>query len=291
MRASDSGGGAGIQADLKTFSAFGVYGASVITALTAQNTVGVQGVHGAPPDFIAAQFDSVCSDLSVASAKIGMLATVEVIEVVAEKLQEHALARVVLDPVMVAKSGDRLLAPDAREALVEKLFPLAEVVTPNTEEARDILESGEIENLAQMKYAVRALHERGAKCVLLKGGHITDGAVDIFFDGEIEVALEGRRVDTPHTHGTGCTLSSAIAAGLALGETTIEAVKTGEGFHSRRHRERARHWKRQGPAQPHVPQARGKIAMSRVYSSDSGFHILPTMILRIRRSRYERQPQ
>ena len=227
---SDSSGGAGIQADLKTFSAFGVYGASVITALTAQNTVGVQGVHGAPPDFIAAQFDSVCSDLNVASAKIGMLATVGVIEVVAEKLKAHALARVVLDPVMVAKSGDRLLAPDARDALVEKLFPLADVVTPNTEEARDILEGPEIENLAQMKDAARALHERGAKCVLLKGGHITDGAVDIFFDGENEFALEGRRIDTPHTHGTGCTLSSAIAAGLALGESTIEAVRKAKDF-------------------------------------------------------------
>ena len=227
---SDSGGGAGIQADLKTFSAFGVYGASVITALTAQNTVGVQAVHGAPPDFIAAQFDSVCTDLDVASAKIGMLATVDVIEVVAVKLKAHALARVVLDPVMVAKSGDRLLAPDAKEALVEKLFPLAEVVTPNTEEARDILETGEIENLAQMKDAARALHERGAKCVLLKGGHITDGAVDVFFDGEHEVALEGRRIDTPHTHGTGCTLSSAIAAGLALGESTTSAVKRAKDF-------------------------------------------------------------
>lgn len=227
---SDSGGGAGIQADLKTFSAFGVYGASVITALTAQNTVGVQGVHGTPPDFIAAQFDSVCSDLDVASAKIGMLATVDVIEVVAAKLKEHALARVVLDPVMVAKSGDRLLAPDARDALVENLFPLAEVVTPNTEEARDILETGEIENLAQMRDAARALHERGAKCVLLKGGHITEGAADILFDGEREITLEGRHIDTPHTHGTGCTLSSAIAAGLAQGEPTIEAVRRAKDF-------------------------------------------------------------
>ena len=227
---SDSGGGAGVQADLKTFSALGVYGASVITALTAQNTVGVQGVHGAPPDFIAAQFDSVCTDLNVASAKIGMLATVDVIAVVAEKLKEHALAPVVLDPVMVAKSGDRLLAPEARSALVEDLFPLAEVVTPNTEEARDILETEEIETLAQMKDAARALRERGAKCVLLKGGHITDGAVDIFFDGENEVALGGRRIDTPHTHGTGCTLSSAVAAGLARGESPIEAVRQAKSF-------------------------------------------------------------
>ncbi len=227
---SDSGGGAGIQADLKTFSAFGVYGASIITALTAQNSVGVQGVHAVPPDFIGMQFDSVCTDFEVASAKIGMLATVEVIEVVAGKLEEHALARVVLDPVMVAKSGDRLLAPDARGALVARLFPLAEVITPNTEEACDILEIGKIENLEQMKKAARALHEQGAKCVLLKGGHITDGAVDILFDGENEIALAGRRIDTPHTHGTGCTLSSAIAAGLAMGDSTIEAVRRAKDF-------------------------------------------------------------
>ena len=227
---SDSGGGAGVQADLKTFSAFGVYGASVITALTAQNTVGVQGVHGAPPDFIGAQFDSVCSDLEVASVKIGMLATVEVIEIVAKKLTAHELARVVLDPVMVAKSGDPLLAPDAREALVEKLFPLAEIVTPNTEEARDILGFREIRNLTDMKDAARMLRERGAARVLLKGGHITDGAADVFFDGEEEIVLEGRRIDTPHTHGTGCTLSSAIAAGLALGDTTTEAARRAKRY-------------------------------------------------------------
>ncbi len=227
---SDSSGGAGIQADLKAFGALGVYGASVITALTAQNTLGVQGVHGVPPAFIAAQFDAVCTDLRIASAKIGMLATVDVIEVVAERISAHGLARVVLDPVMVAKSGDRLLAPEARGALVEKLFPLAEVVTPNTEEARDILDIPEITNLAQMREAARRLHERGARCVLLKGGHITDGAVDVFFDGESETTFEGRRIDTPHTHGTGCTLSSAIAAGLALGDSTLEAVGRAKTF-------------------------------------------------------------
>ncbi len=227
---SDSGGGAGIQADLKTFGALGVYGASVVTALTAQNTVGVQGVHGVPPDFVGAQFDSVCSDLEVASAKIGMLATADIIEVVAERVKAHAIARVVLDPVMVAKSGDRLLVPDARDALVERLFPLAEVITPNTEEARDILGGAEIQDLAGMKGAARALHALGGRCVLLKGGHITEGAADVFFDGKNEYILEGRRIDTPHTHGTGCTLSSAIAAGLALGETAIEAARRAKRF-------------------------------------------------------------
>ena len=227
---SDSGGGAGVQADLKTFAALGVYGASVVTALTAQNTVGVQEVHNAPPDFIGAQFDSVCSDLEVASVKIGMLATGEVIEVVAEKLEAYAVARVVLDPVMAAKSGDPLLEPDAREALVEKLFPLAEIVTPNTEEARDILRIQEIRNLEDMKNAARMLRDRGAGRVLLKGGHIAEGAADVFFDGQDEIILKGRRIDTPHTHGTGCTLSSAIAAGLALGESPIEAARRAKRY-------------------------------------------------------------
>ncbi len=227
---SDSGGGAGIQADLKTFGAFGVYGASIITALTAQNTVGVQATHDVPPDFIGAQLNSVCSDLAIASAKIGMLATAEVIEVIAERVKAHAVAPVVLDPVMVAKSGDRLLLSDAKDALVEKLFPLAEIITPNADEARDILEIGEIRNLSDMKTAARMLHERGARRVLLKGGHITEGAVDFFFDGENEVTLKGRRVDTPHTHGTGCTLSSAIAASMALGASTIEATRRAKRF-------------------------------------------------------------
>jgi len=227
---SDSGGGAGIQADLKTFSAFGVFGASVITALTAQNTLGVQGVHAVPPDFIALQLDSVCADLPVAAAKIGMLATSEVIEVVAEKAAQHRLPHLVLDPVMVAKSGDRLLAADARDALVRLLFPLAEVVTPNAEEAGDLLDGMRIENLEDMKKAARRLHALGARNVLLKGGHITDGAADVLFGGGAESVFEGRRVDTPHTHGTGCTLSSAVAAGLALGRPVAEAVREAKVF-------------------------------------------------------------
>lgn len=227
---SDSGGGAGIQADLKTFCALGVYGASVLTALTAQNTVGVQGVHAVPPEFIAQQFDSVCTDLPVAAAKVGMLATSEVIGVVARKIRQHRLERLVVDPVMVAKSGDRLLAPEAREALVRQLLPLAEVLTPNAEEARDLLGGKPIQGLDDMKEAARALHRLGPRHVLVKGGHITRGAADVLFDGEEITVLEGRRVDTPHTHGTGCTLSSAIAAGLAQGQPVREAVRVAKEY-------------------------------------------------------------
>ncbi|MEK6711654.1 MAG: bifunctional hydroxymethylpyrimidine kinase/phosphomethylpyrimidine kinase, partial [Nitrospinota bacterium] len=191
---------------------------------TAQNTVGVQGVHAVPVDFIAQQFDSVCSDLPVAAAKVGMLATSGVIEAVARKVQQYRLRHLVLDPVMVAKSGDRLLAPEAREALAGLLLPLAEVLTPNIEEARDLLGGKPARNVEEMQEAARALHRMGPRYVLLKGGHLTQGAADVLFDGKAFTIFEGRRVDTPHTHGTGCTLSSAIAAGLAQGKTVHEAV-------------------------------------------------------------------
>ena len=227
---SDSSGGAGIQADLKTFAAFGVYGASVITALTAQNTRGVQGVHPVPPEFIGRQFDSVCSDLPVAATTVGMLATTEVIEVVADRLAAHSLSRVVVDPVMVAKSGDRLLAPEARDALVRQIFPLAEIITPNIDEACDLLGGGTIENIDEMEEAARKLHDLGPRYVLLKGGHITRGATDVLWDGVSLTRFEGRRIDTPHTHGTGCTLSSAIAAGRARGQAVEVAVDEAKAF-------------------------------------------------------------
>lgn len=227
---SDSGGGAGIQADLKTFSAFGVFGTTVITALTSQNTVGIQGVHNVPTDFIARQFDSVCSDFPVASAKVGMLATAEVIAIVAKKASAHCLAHLVVDPVMVAKSGDRLLAKDAVDALVNLLFPLAEVITPNIDEALELLGIERIANIGEMKEAARMLHKLGAGCVFLKGGHITNGALDVFFDGGEPIIFKGRYIDTPHTHGTGCTLSSSIAAGLAQGKPVLEAVSAAKEY-------------------------------------------------------------
>ena len=223
---SDSGGGAGIQADLKTFSALGVYGASVIAALTAQNTRGVQAVHDVPPAFVAAQIDSVFSDLAVNAVKIGMLSNAAVIEAVAAGLERHGARMVVLDPVMVATSGDALLAADAVETLRRALLPRALLVTPNLPEAAALLN----EPVAEDEEAMRAQAERllalGARAVLVKGGHGGGPeSVDLFLDaaGRLE-RFAAPRVDTANTHGTGCTLSSAIAAGLARGMPLIEAV-------------------------------------------------------------------
>ncbi|MBY0364551.1 MAG: bifunctional hydroxymethylpyrimidine kinase/phosphomethylpyrimidine kinase [Phreatobacter sp.] len=228
---SDSGGGAGIQADLKTFSALGVYGASVVTALTAQNTRGVQAIHDVPADFIAAQMDSVFSDLKVGAAKIGMLSQVPVIAAVAAGLDRHRVGQVVLDPVMVATSGDRLLHPDAVSALRRLLFPRAVLVTPNLLEAAALLDQpvarGEDDMLAQGQ----ALMAQGAKAVLMKGGHGTgDTSVDLLVTSAGTVRLEAPRVATRNTHGTGCTLSSAIAAGLAKGFPLGQAVSEAKDF-------------------------------------------------------------
>ncbi|WP_296577062.1 bifunctional hydroxymethylpyrimidine kinase/phosphomethylpyrimidine kinase [Phreatobacter sp.] len=228
---SDSGGGAGIQADLKTFSALGVYGASVVTALTAQNTRGVQAIHDVPADFIAAQMDSVFSDLKVGAAKIGMLSQVPVIAAVAAGLDRHRVGQVVLDPVMVATSGDRLLHPDAVSALRRLLFPRAVLVTPNLLEAAALLDQpvarGEDDMLAQGQ----ALMAQGAKAVLMKGGHGTgDTSVDLLVTPAGTVRLEAPRVATRNTHGTGCTLSSAIAAGLAKGFPLGQAVSEAKDY-------------------------------------------------------------
>ncbi len=227
---SDSGGGAGIQADLKTFAAFGVFGTSAITALTAQNTLGVQGIHPVPPAFIAEQIDSVCADFPVAAVKVGMLGTSEAVIAVAAKISGHKLSHLVLDPVMAAGGGERLLEREAAGALIDHLLPLAEVLTPNIEEARELLGIDPISGIAGMKEAARLLHKLGARCVLLKGGHLEGGAADILLEGGDAIVLEGRWVDTPHTHGTGCTLSSALAAGLALGKPVREAATAAKEY-------------------------------------------------------------
>jgi hydroxymethylpyrimidine/phosphomethylpyrimidine kinase len=222
---SDSGGGAGIQADLKTFAAFGVYGASVITALTAQNTQGVAAIHDVPADFIAAQMDAVFSDLSVGAVKIGMLSQPAVIAAVAAGLDRHGQTDVVLDPVMIAASGDRLLAPEAVDVLRRDLIPRALIITPNLPEAAALLEAAPAASEGDMRDQVMGLLALGPRAVLLKGGH-SDGpeSVDIFFDGAVELRLPAPRIATRNTHGTGCTLSSAIAAGLAKGLELVEAV-------------------------------------------------------------------
>ncbi len=227
---SDSGGGAGIQADLKTFHAFGVFGTSAITAITAQNTVGVRAIQKIEPEIVADQIRAVAEDLEPAAAKTGMLADAPIIEAIAGALRDIGLSHLVVDPVMVAKSGDRLLQEDAVTALSTALLPLAEVVTPNLPEAA-ILAERRVETLQEMKAAAEVLVERGADSVLLKGGHLhTDELVDIYFDGREWREWRDPRLQTRHTHGTGCTLSAAICAGLALGQPRIEAVERARDF-------------------------------------------------------------
>ena len=210
---SDSGGGAGIQADLKTFSALGAYGTSVITALTAQNTQGVSGVHVVPTDFVIAQLETLVADVLLDAIKIGMLANADIVGAVAQFLRRHPYEHVVLDPVMVATSGDRLLADDA-VAAIRDLLPLASLITPNVAEAAALLQAPPARTLADLRGQARALREMGASRVLIKGGHLDDGreAVDLLLDIDDEVVLRAPRINTVNTHGTGCTLSSALAA-------------------------------------------------------------------------------
>jgi hydroxymethylpyrimidine/phosphomethylpyrimidine kinase len=228
---SDSSGGAGIQADLKTFSAFGVYGASAVTALTAQNTQGVQAVHPVPAGFVAAQLQSVLSDLEVGAIKTGMLADAEIVKTVAHVLRVAPPWPLVVDPVMVATSGDVLLQPDAVAALRHALVPLATLLTPNLAEAAALLDARRAETEAEMREQARALLGLGCGAVLVKGGHAAgDRAVDVLADASGVEAFATPRVDTPHTHGTGCTLSAGVAALLALGVPLTEAVRRAKDF-------------------------------------------------------------
>jgi hydroxymethylpyrimidine/phosphomethylpyrimidine kinase len=223
---SDSGGGAGIQADLKTFSALKVYGASIVTALTAQNTRGIAAIHDVPAPFVARQIDAVFSDLKVGAVKIGMLSRPDVIEAVASGLDRHRQRAVVLDPVMVATSGKRLLARDAVDLLRRALVPRARIITPNLPEAAALLEMAVAGSEAEMRIQAERLLGLGAGAVLLKGGHGAGAeSVDVFVDGTAEVRLPAPRMATRNTHGTGCTLSAAIAAGLAKGLPPAEAVQ------------------------------------------------------------------
>jgi hydroxymethylpyrimidine/phosphomethylpyrimidine kinase len=229
---SDSSGGAGIQADLKTFAAFGVYGASVITALTAQNTVGVRAIAEVSPDFIAQQIDAVIEDLEVGAAKTGMLARVPVIEAVAERLRAHPLPYLVVDPVMVSTSGDALLEPEATACLREQIIPLATLLTPNLREA-EVLTGRPVTNPAQMRDAARALLDTGAHAVLVKGGHLSGDAIDVLYDGREFREYSAPQIVTRNTHGTGCTLSAAITACLARGFSLDEAVAAAKRYVTR----------------------------------------------------------
>jgi len=228
---SDSSGGAGIQADLKTFAALGVYGASVITALTAQNTQGVSGIHAVPAEFVTAQIDAVFSDLAVAAVKIGMVAQPASIDAIVAGLTRWSPKHVVLDPVMVATSGDRLLAQEAVEALRTKLIPRAAVITPNLPEAAALLDEPVAVSEAAIENQGQRLLAMGCPAVLIKGGH-GQGAesIDYLIDANGVIALAAPRIATENTHGTGCSLSSAIAAGLAKGEDLEAAVRNAKAW-------------------------------------------------------------
>jgi hydroxymethylpyrimidine/phosphomethylpyrimidine kinase len=229
---SDSSGGAGIQADLKTFAAHGVFGTSAVTAITAQNTLGVTRVDAVAPAMVAAQIDAVATDFSLEATKIGMLADAAIVAVVADAIDRHGLRNVVLDPVMIAKSGARLIDQAAIAALVSALMPRVSVVTPNVPEA-EALTGLSIRSVDDLGRAARRLVELGARAAFVKGGHLDGPAVDVIWDGRTLTELSAPRLSTRHTHGTGCTLSSAIAARLALGDDLTAAARGAKDYVTR----------------------------------------------------------
>ena len=226
---SDSSGGAGIQADIKTITAHRMYAMSAITSLTAQNTTGVTAIFDATPEFVGQELDAIFTDIRPDAVKIGMVSQPGIIRVIAQKLREYAAENIVADPVMVATSGSRLLVPEAIATLRTELLPLATVATPNIPEAEAIL-LRKIETLQDMEQAAREIHAMGPKAVLLKGGHRSGDATDILFDGKQCIQLEAARIPTKNTHGTGCTLSSSIAANLARGMEVAEAVAAAKKY-------------------------------------------------------------
>jgi len=252
---SDSGGGAGIQADLKTITLVGGFGMSVLTALTAQNTVGVDGIHPVPVEFIGQQLDAVLSDIGADAVKTGMLFNTNTIELVADRLSAHGVEILVVDPVMVAKGGDVLLVQEARETLVSRLIPMALVVTPNIPEA-EILSERSIKTEEDIHKAARTIHAMGARYVLIKGGHLAGPATDYLYDGEEFFEFSRARIDTPHTHGTGCVYSAAIATYLALELDVMEAVEKAKDFIHAAVRFGLPLGSGHGPANPYAPFAR-----------------------------------
>jgi len=232
---SDCSGGAGIQADLKAFSAQGVFGMSVITAVTAQNTQGVFAVEDISPEIIGKQIDAIFQDIEVDAVKIGMVSQIASIEIISEKLEQYSPKNIVLDPVMISKSGFSLLQPEAKQKLIEKLLPKCHLLTPNLPEAEAILENAlgkpyKINTLEDMVIAAREIYKLGPKNVLIKGGHLEGKAIDVLFDGKEIIYYDCERIPTKNTHGTGCTLSSAIAANISLGNTMAESVKIAKEY-------------------------------------------------------------
>ena len=230
---SDSGGGAGIQADLKTFMARGVYGMTVLTAVTAQNTIGVQDVVELPPAFVAQEFDSVLGDIQTHAAKTGMLSSIPLVEIVSQKIEEYGLKKLVVDPVMVAKGGHALLREEARQVLTERLLPLAFIVTPNLHEAGLLAGIREVHDRPSMEEAARRIKALGPAYVVVKGGHLEEEACDLLFDGKSFRAYSCQKMETVCTHGAGCTFSAAIAAGLAKGEDVEDAIAQAKDFVTR----------------------------------------------------------
>ena len=226
---SASGGGAGIQADLKTFAALGVYGTSVITAVTAQNTVGVQCVYDLPAEFVALQIDSILTDIGANAVKTGMLSNSQIIAVVCEKIKAYNLAKVVIDPVMISTSEHRLINAEAEGILIEKLIPLAYLVTPNLKEA-EVIAGMEIETTRDMELAAQKIKDKGAANVIVKGGHLSGDAIDVLFDGKAFIYYGSERLPTRNTHGTGCAFSAAITAELAKGNDLQAAVKIAKDY-------------------------------------------------------------
>jgi hydroxymethylpyrimidine kinase/phosphomethylpyrimidine kinase len=253
---SDSGGGAGIQADLKAITLLGGFGMSALTALTAQNTVAVIAIHEVPLDFIEAQIDAVFSDIGVDAVKTGMLSNAGVVQLVAEKLVEHKPPIVVVDPVMVAKSGDQLLAPEARETLSNSLLPLATLVTPNLPEASALV-GWEIGNEDEMRRAAEEIQGLGPKHVLVKGGHLQGEPVDLLFDGRQFYEFRSDRVQSKNVHGTGCTYASAIATLLALELPVVEAVAAAKRFITEAIRHGLDLGRGHGPTNPYAAVSKG----------------------------------
>jgi len=248
---SDSGGGAGIQADLKTIALLGGYGMSVVTALTAQNTQKIFSVWEVPPEFVEQQMEAILSDIGVDALKIGMLVNSEIIKVVCQKIRKYRIRRVVVDPVMVAKSGIKLLKPEAVETLKKELLPLTQVFVPNIPET-EIIVGKKIKNQSGMKEAARLIQQMGAKSVLIKGGHLMGLPVDIFFDGQNFYEFSGARVSTPHTHGTGCTFAAAITVELAKGASVREAITKAKALISAAIKFSLPLGKGQGPVNPYA---------------------------------------
>lgn len=226
---SDSGGGAGIQADLKTIAALGEYGASVITSITAQNTLGVQGAYPLDAQWVERQLDSVCGDIAFDAAKTGMLANEAIIKSVSAKIRQYQLNKVVVDPVMVATSGDILLEKQAVQALIDELVPLAYLITPNMDEAA-VLSNQPVRNLEEMQSAAKKIHQLGCRYVLIKGGHLPGEALDVLYDGKQFTTFCAPKIQSNNTHGTGCTLSAALATFLGRGLAITDAIKAAKAY-------------------------------------------------------------